>query len=234
MSRKIEVCLSPRLIDRYDIKDCIVVVTDVLRASSAMIAGLANGVTAIRPVETVEESLALKQEGYLAAAERNGQVVPGFDFGNSPYAFMNPALVGKKVALTTTNGTRAIALATPAKVVLIGAFINLASVLAFLKSREEDVLILCAGWKDNFSFEDSLFAGAVVAGMLEANVQACDAGLAMSLLYGQNQHDLFGLIKQSSHYHRLAKMGIVEDIRYCMQENIIHLVPQLVGKELVV
>lgn len=230
MKRKVEVCFSPSLIDQYDIKERIVVVTDVLRATSAMVAGLANGVLSIRAVETIEESLSLREDGYLAAAERNGRVVEGFDFGNSPFAFMNPALKGQRVALTTTNGTRAIALAASAKVVIIGAFLNLGAVIDFLKRREEDVLILCAGWKDNFNLEDSLFAGAVVAGLQAEQVQGCDAGLAMSMLYVHHQKDLFGLIQESSHYKRLVNMGIEEDIRYCMQQSIFEVVPQLADK----
>ncbi|MDP2187922.1 MAG: 2-phosphosulfolactate phosphatase [Sphingobacteriaceae bacterium] len=233
MSRKVEVCLSPRLVDRYDLTNRIVVVTDVLRATSAMVAGLASGVVAIRPVETVEASAALRAHGYLAAAEREGQVVEGFDFGNSPYAFMRPEVQGQKIALTTTNGTRAIALVVNAPLVLIGAFVNLEAIVDFLKNRSEDVLILCSGWKDNFNLEDSLFAGAVVAGLRGPEVHSCDAGLATALLYDQLQHDLFGAIQRSSHYHRLAKMGIEEDIRFCMQRNVFSVVPVLRNGEIV-
>jgi 2-phosphosulfolactate phosphatase len=233
MSRKVEVCLSPRLVDRYDLTNRIVVVTDVLRATSAMVAGLASGVVAIRPVETVEASAELRAQGYLAAAEREGQVVAGFDFGNSPYAFMKPEVQGQKIALTTTNGTRAIAMVANAPLVLIGAFINLEAIVTFLQSRSEDVLVLCSGWKDNFNLEDSLFAGAVVAGLRGSEVRSCDAGLATALLYDQLQGDLFGAIQQSSHYHRLAKMGIEEDIRFCMQRNVFAVVPVLRDGEIV-
>ncbi len=234
MSRKVEVCLSPRLVDRYDLSNRIVVVTDVLRATSAMVAGLANGVVAIRPVETIEASAELRTQGYLAAAEREGQVVAGFDFGNSPYAFMKPEVQGQKIALTTTNGTRAIAMVAGAPLVLIGAFINLQAIVDFLKNRSEDVLILCSGWKDNFNLEDSLFAGAVVAGLRGQEVRSCDAGLATALLYDQLQDDLFGAIQQSSHYHRLAKMGIEADIRFCMQRDVFSVVPVLREGEIVI
>jgi 2-phosphosulfolactate phosphatase len=233
MSRKVEVCLSPRLVDRFDISNRIVVVTDVLRATSAMVAGLANGVTAIRPVETVEASAELRAQGYLAAAEREGQVVAGFDFGNSPYAFMKPEVNGQKIALTTTNGTRAIALVAAAPLVLIGAFVNLGAILNFLAHRSEDVLVLCSGWKDNFNLEDSLFAGAIVAGLRGPEVSNCDAGVATALLYEQLKGDLFGAIQQSSHYQRLAKMGIEEDIRFCMQRDVFSVVPMLRAGEIV-
>lgn len=234
MSRKVEVCLSPRLVDRFDLSNRIVVVTDVLRATSAMVAGLANGVTAIRPVETVEASAELREQGYLAAAERDGQVVAGFDFGNSPYAFMQPTVQGQKIALTTTNGTRAIALVASAPLVLIGAFVNVTAIVDFLRTRNEDVLVLCAGWKDNFNLEDSLFAGAIVAGLKEEGITTCDAGLATSMLYSQLKGDLFGAIQQSSHYHRLAKMGIEDDIRFCMQTDLFSVVPMLRAGEIVI
>jgi len=233
MNRRVEVCLSPLLVDRYDISNKIVVVTDVLRATSAMVAGLASGVTAIRPVETIEASAELRAQGYLAAAEREGQVVEGFEFGNSPAAFMRPDVKGRKIALTTTNGTRAIALVADAPLVLIGAFVNLEAIVNFLKGRTEDVLVLCSGWKGNFNLEDSLFAGAVVAGLRAVDVTHCDAGMATAMLYDQLASDLFGAIQQSSHYQRLAKMGIEEDIRFCMQRNLFSVVPMLRNGEIV-
>ncbi|MFN3529156.1 MAG: 2-phosphosulfolactate phosphatase [Bacteroidia bacterium] len=230
--RQIEVCLSPRLIDRYELSDKIVVVTDVLRATSAMVTGFAHGVKAIRPVSTVEACAALASAGYLTAAEREGRVVDGFTFGNSPFAYMQEAVRNQKIALTTTNGTNALQLSANAAEVIVGAFLNLQAVVQYLRQSELSVLVVCAGWKENFNLEDTLFAGGLVSLLKQELRAGCDAALASALLYEQCEHDLFGAIQQSSHYHRLAHMGIEEDIRFCMQRNQYAVVPRLIGEEL--
>jgi 2-phosphosulfolactate phosphatase len=232
IKRRLELCLSPALLPCYQLEGKIVVVIDVLRATTAMCMGFAHGVSAIRPVAEPADCLPWQQKGYLVAAERNGQVVAGFDFGNSPYAFMRPEMQGKKVALTTTNGTRALQLAAAADVVCVGAFVNLHAVCKFLKQDERDVLLLCAGWKNNFNLEDSLFGGAVVAELSADFSEKCDASLAAALLYEQAKNDLFGFIQQSSHYKRLAHMGIEADIKLAMQCNLVDVLPRMVGEEL--
>jgi 2-phosphosulfolactate phosphatase len=230
--RKIEVCLSPKLISLYPLEDKLVVVIDVLRATTAICMGFEHGVKTIRPVMTIEESLALKAAGYLAAAERDGKVVEGFDFGNSPFAYMDGKVRGKKIALTTTNGTKAIQLSKAAKQVYIGAFVNLQAVVETLAARNEDILLVCAGWKDNFNLEDTLFAGAVVHQLAAKQQLRCDAALAATILYEKAQKDLFGFIRNSSHFQRLAHMGIEEDIRLSMTPNLCRKVPYLRGEEL--
>ncbi len=233
VNRKVEVCLSPLLLPLYKLDDKLVVVIDVLRATTAICMGFEHGVSSIRPVATPEESLALKAEGYLAAAERDGKVVAGFDFGNSPFAYMNGKVQGRKVALTTTNGTKAIQLSKSAKQLYIGSFANLQALIELLAKRSEDVLLVCAGWKDNFNLEDTLFAGAVVDGLTVSQQINCDSSLAAKILYHKAAADLFGFIKYSSHYQRLAKMGIEEDIKLCMTRNLTRQIPVLVGEELV-
>jgi 2-phosphosulfolactate phosphatase len=231
--RTVEVCLSPKLVPCFDLKGKTAVVIDVLRATSAMVTGLAHGVAAIRPVSTVEECSTWVSQGYVGAAERHGQVVEGFPFGNSPLAFQQAALKGQKVALTTTNGTKTIELSRAAAEVIVGAFVNLAAVVDYLKANDRSVVLVCAGWQDNFNLEDTLFAGAVVHALKPIFKTNCDAALASEALYLQFKDDLFGAIQQSSHYHRLAKLGIEEDIRFCMQPNKYDVVPVMLEQELV-
>lgn len=232
-TRRLELCLSPALLPCYQLEGKIVVVIDVLRATTAMCMGFAHGVKAIRPVARPEDCLPWQAQGYLAAAERNGQVVAGFDFGNSPFAYIKPEMQGKKVALTTTNGTRAIQMASAsAEVVYVAAFVNLTALNKVLLEASQDVVLLCAGWKDNFSMEDTLFGGAVVAEIGEVFAEKCDAALAAAVLYKQAKDDLFGFIQQSSHYKRLAHMGIEDDIKLSMQIDLVQVLPQLVGEEL--
>ncbi len=133
--RKVEVVLSPLLFDLFDAKNANVVVVDVLRATSAICAAFENGVDQIVPVRDVYDALEYKSQGWLAAAERNGNVVPGFDFGNSPHAFMQENLKGKGIVLTTTNGTKTIDIAKKkSKDVFIGSFVNLTALADLLAS----------------------------------------------------------------------------------------------------
>lgn len=225
--RTVEVCLSPALIGCYSLTGKTAVIIDVLRATSAMVAALASGVRAIRPVSTVEECSEWVAKGYVGAAEREGRVVAGFEIGNSPLAFIQAGYKDVHVALTTTNGTKAMHLSAAADDIIAGAFVNLDAVIKYLVQGERSVVLVCAGWKDNFNLEDTLFAGAVVHALSNSFEPICDASLAASALYLHHSNDLMGAIEESSHFRRLAKLGIEDDIRFCMRKNQFDLVPVL-------
>lgn len=123
--KKIEVCFTPGEYDYFKGDYDVVVVIDVLRATSAICAAFDNGINSIIPVATIEEARDYQKRGFLVGAERKGQIVEGFDFGNSPYSYMKPELKGKDVVLSTTNGTRALSIAADAPIVLVGSLLNL-------------------------------------------------------------------------------------------------------------
>ena len=102
--RTIEVCLSPELIHQHELEGKVVVVVDIFRATSCIVTGLAHGVPAIKPVAEVDEAFKFQKEGFLAAGERGGQKVEGFDLGNSPFEYMEDRMKGQKVVISTTNG----------------------------------------------------------------------------------------------------------------------------------
>jgi len=234
MSKKIEVCLTPALIDLYDIEESIVVVIDILRATSSITYGINNGAEAIIPVANVEDCLTYADKGYLLAAERNGEVVTGYDFGNSPFSYTKQKVGGKTVVLTTTNGTKALHLAQKrAFQVVIGSFLNLDSLCAYLKSQDKNVLLLCAGWKDQFNLEDTLFAGAVVGQLRQHFKHFDDSSVAAEDLYALAKDDLRKYLHKSSHSHRLAQLNIEEDVVFCLQMNICEAIPVLVGEKLI-
>lgn len=234
MQRSIEVCLTPALIDLYPIENSIVVVIDILRATSSMVYGIDNGAEAIIPVSQVEDCLKYKDNGYLLAAERNGEVVSGYNFGNSPFSYTREKVSGKTVVLTTTNGTKALHLARiRAKQVVVGSFLNIQVLCDWLRSKDKNVLLLCAGWKDQFNLEDTLFAGAVVEELRESFDLFDDAGVMAEDLYKLAKTDLRGYIGKSSHSHRLAALNIEEDVKFCLQLNICNSIPVLVDDALV-
>ena len=234
MEKRLEVCLTPALLDLYAIEDSIVVVIDILRATSSIVYGIDNGATSIIPVAQVEDCLKYADRGYLLAAERNGEVVEGYDFGNSPFSYTRSKVGGKTVVLTTTNGTKALHLArSRAYQVVIGSFLNLEALCSWLKSQNKNVLLLCAGWKDNFNLEDTLFAGAVVAELRKEFTHFDDSSVAAEDLFQLAKSDLRGYINKSSHSHRLAALNIEEDVRFCLQLNLCTAIPVLEGEHLV-
>lgn len=225
MKRTIDVCLSPDLMHLYPVKDQSVVVVDILRATSCMTTAFAHHVSSIKTFAQLQECLALKEDGYLTAGERDGKKVDGFDLGNSPFEYMDPGMKGKKIAFTTTNGTRAIAKAIDAQDIIIGSFLNLSAVAQYLQANSHDVLIVCSGWKGKVNLEDTLFAGALIEKLNGEFEHACDAPIIAQRLYQQAQNDLKGFLKDSSHIKRLHRLNIRKDIDFCLTEDQYDVVP---------
>jgi len=224
---KVEVCLSPQLIHLFDLKGKIVVVTDILRATSCMTTGIAHGVIQIKPVATLDECKELKNEGYFTAAERNGTKVEGFDIGNSPYSYMEEKFAGNKIATTTTNGTLAITKSTDADEVIIGSFLNLSTVANYLINTGKGVVIHCAGWKGNYSLEDTLFAGALFEKLRKDFEVGDDATSSALSIYSAAKQNLLATILGSSHAKRLEKHDIRKDIELCCTIDKYNVLPYL-------
>lgn len=232
---KLQVCLSPALLPLYALEDSIAVIVDVFRATTSICYGLANGADAIIPVAEVEECAAYREMGtsFLLAAERNGEVVAGFDFGNSPFSYTADKVAGKTVVLTTTNGTHALHLSRKAKKVVAGAFINLTALCDWLREQNEHIVLVCSGWKNNFNLEDTLFAGAVTYQLGFDTYQPDDSAHAAYDLYTLAKDDLWGYLKKTSHSERLAKLGIQKDIDFCLEVDLVTAIPVLDGERLV-
>ncbi len=233
--RCLEVCFSPALIHLHDISESIVVVIDILRATSSMCVALHHGVRSIVPVSGIEESRAYKEKGFLIGAERNGEMLDGFDLGNSPFSYMDSFVKGRDVALSTTNGTQAITAAKDAYQLVAGSFLNLDYLCNWLAQQDRSVLLLCSGWKNSFNLEDTLFAGAV-AEQLEPHFglnKMRDAVIAAKHLYSLAKNDMYGFLAESSHRNRLEKLHIEKDIEYCLTPNQAPVVPVMVNGALV-
>lgn len=232
---KIETCLTPALLPLYQIENSIAVIIDIFRATSSICYGIENGAEAIIPVAQVEECAAYREKGldYLLAAERNGEVVSGFDFGNSPFSYTSEKVAGKTIVLTTTNGTHALHLSRAAKKIVIGSFLNLSALCNWLKFQQENILLVCAGWKNNFNLEDTLFAGAVVDQLQTSNYQLDDPSIAANDLYQLAKNDLNLYLQKTAHSERLKKLGIEEDIKFCLQVDLTTAIPVLEEEKLV-
>lgn len=233
--KRVEVCFSPYLFPLYKDDFEIIVVIDVLRATSAICAAFHYGVKEIIPVSTIEEAQEYQRKGFLVGAERGGQVVEGFNFGNSPYAYMVPEVKDQTVVLTTTNGTKAINLAKECGQVVIGALSNLDVLQQWLSKQEKSVLCLCSGWQNKFNLEDTICAGAICDYLLHTGKfhSVEDSSIASKYLYLSAKDNILGYLKASSHRRRLKNLNLNVDIKYCLNPNLAPVIPILQDNKLV-
>ncbi len=227
--KKIDICLSPDLIGQYDLSGTVVVVIDILRATSSITTAIAHGVNTIRPVETLGECRELKLQGHIGAAERNGKKVGGFDLGNSPFSYMNPDLEDTNIAMTTTNGTITLKKSKGALQVILGSFLNYSAILSYLERLPCDVLLHCAGWKGKINLEDTLFAGAIVLGLKQMFEYDFDVPAMAVKLYKSAKENLKSAIEDSSHFSRLMQIGLEKDIDFCLKFDEYKVIPVMKG-----
>jgi 2-phosphosulfolactate phosphatase len=207
-----------------------VIVIDVLRATSNMITALMYGCKEIIPLENVEDAIRLKAAGDLLGGERNCRKLLDFDFGNSPFEYMTPSIQDKRILMTTTNGTRIIQQANQAKHLLAGAFINAQACAIAAIELNEDIVILCAGTNDDFSWEDGLCAGLIVNELQQktnCSFQVNDFGLCMQSSYLEVQPRLLKALLHCTNGKKLAHLGFEPDIIYCSKVSISDYVPIL-------
>lgn len=222
--------LSPALIHLYDISESIVVIIDILRATSTITTALYNGAQSVIPVDSIPLCIETgKQINGITAGERDGKIAEGLSYGNSPFEYPARFISGKTLVLTTTNGTRLLhmALDRGAEEIIIGAFSNLSAVCEHLIASKKNVLLGCAAWKDRVNIEDTLFAGAVVARVKEHFDINCDSSHIAEIMYASGQDDLFAFLKRhdASHFHRLMNFGLEKDLRYCLDIDTANVLP---------
>jgi len=226
--KNIEVCLSPALFEFRTISEnYIVVVIDVLRATTAFCAAFDSGIKTIIPVAGLDELLKYKNSGYLTAAERNGGKVDFADFGNSPTVFLKSQLKEKKLAYSTTNGTQAIEAAKSSGLITVASFANLTAVSQWLHAQNLNIVILCSGWKNTFSLEDTLCAGALISSLTESHDYklGCDAAETALLLWNSSKGELNKIVENAQHFKRLSALGHQDDLRHCFILNTSKAVP---------
>jgi 2-phosphosulfolactate phosphatase len=231
--------LSPALLHLYDVSNSIVVIIDVLRATSTIATVLYNGAKCIIPVDSVAACIRIgKQIEGITAGERDGKVAEGLSYGNSPFEYPREFVSGKTLVLTTTNGTKLLhmALEKGAKKIITGSFGNLSAVCDYLIEQKRHVILGCAAWKDRVNIEDTLFAGAVISRINEHFAINCDASQIAETMYKEARKDLFEFLKNkhASHYLRLSKFGLEKDIRYCLTEDAANVLCVYEGGKLVI
>jgi len=212
-----------------DLRGTTCVVFDVLRATSTMLAALANGAAGIIPCAEITEAVALRRHagGLLLAGERGGLRIRAaqaggtdFDLGNSPREFTRERVAGRTIAMTTTNGTRALRACAGARRVLIASFANLAATARWLAADSTgEICLVCAGTGEQAAYEDTLGAGALVEHLSRLGLtdQADDASRMAHLLFTAAQGDLMAAMRHSANARRLLAMpNLADDVPLCL------------------
>lgn len=232
---ELEICFSPAIFAAHADSDAVVVVVDVLRATSSICSAFANGVKKIIPVATVDEAREMKERGYLVAAERDGFVLDFADFGNSPFNFSAENVRGKDVAYSTTNGTGIMKVASVCHEVVIGSYLNFSSLCNWLEEQHRKVVIVCAGWKTRFNLEDTLCAGAMAERLLEGGrfSTICDSVHAATDLWKNAKDDLMAYVEKAAQRSRLRDKGLDDCLEYCHTFDVTNIIPVLRDGKLV-
>jgi 2-phosphosulfolactate phosphatase len=231
---KLAVYLTPALVDPADLADRLVIVVDVLRATTTMLYALHAGASVIIPVAEVDEASdiagKLPQSSHLLAGERKGSPIAGFDLGNSPKEFL-PRVVGDKaIVFTTTNGTRAILHASLARRVVLGAFVNFTPICHEILADGGDVAILCAGTDRAVSLEDTLFAGAITEHLQHHGEYEMDDGarLAWDTFEGHGSV-LLSAFELAAGGRNLREIGLGEDLAWAAKVDRLSIVAEVKG-----
>lgn len=217
--RRLDVILLPAMMPD-DIGDDHMVVIDILRASTTMVQALDSGAIEIVPCLEIEDALQQKNAdpSILLGGERGGEPIQGFDLGNSPLEYSPNVVAGKRIALTTSNGTRALKPCTKAGDVVVGAFTNISAVTRYLMREQSEgtAYLVCAGTIGKVSLEDTLFAGALTAQLqTQANWNLSDTALlALNAWNGIAGIELDAALADGAGGRNLQRLGRHDDIRH--------------------
>lgn len=225
--RNLETCLSPALYEPERHAGSIVVIIDILRATSAICTAFENGAESIIPVATVQEAKAYKMKGFLVAAERDGFVLDFADFGNSPFNFTPERITGKTIVYSTTNGTGIIKMASSASSIIVGSFLNISALTSWIAGQENDVVLFCAGWKNRFNLEDTICAGAIADRLMGTSLYytICDSTLAAMDLWSLARNDVGAYIDKVAQRTRLREKHLDDCIPFCLTTDFTTVIP---------
>ena len=220
--KKLSVCLSPKLFECYNTENNIIVIIDLFRATSVISTAFEYGISKIIPVTSLEDALKFKnKKNHILAAERNTKLVEGFNYGNSPYHYMQKNIKGKTLVLTTTNGTKAINLAKGNKIIT-ASYINFHSVVNYLNSSNNDVTILCSGWKNFLNLEDTILAGHISLVLMKNGLFSsdCESVKISKQIYLNSRSDVLEFLSNSAYRKRNNSEELIRDTEFCLRPKI--------------
>ncbi|NLL61871.1 MAG: 2-phosphosulfolactate phosphatase [Candidatus Atribacteria bacterium] len=242
----VEIALLPDEILDKDISNHLVVIIDILRASSTIVTALSEGANSVIPVYSIEKAIKVSEdlcsEQVLLCGERNGLKLPGFYLGNSPLEYIGKHIKSKIIILSTTNGTKALQLTRKAAKIIIGCFLNIGAVVSYCQNYNKDILMVCAGDRGNISLEDT-----VCAGMMKYLIENRNNGKTPPLFFNddgqiayflyrkfKDDDDLIKVLETSVWGKKLKEKGFAKDLVFCAQKNLYKTIPVLENDCLVV
>lgn len=230
---RLDVFLTPGELAPSDLADRVVVVIDILRATSTIVQALSAGAKSIYPVASIEEALRLAntfgRDEVLLCGERKCLPIEGFDLGNSPLEFTRERVAGKTLVMSTTNGTAAMSLTTNAARVFIGSMLNLGAVAEELGRVDGDVVLLCSGRERHFALEDAVCAGLLAERLLQlrpddrAVNDGTRAARSLAREFGAGE----ALFRSTAAGRAIAEAGLEDDLPFCAQVDVHDVVPVL-------
>ena len=226
---------TPELTPADKVPDCAIAI-DVLRATTTIATALNAGAEAVQAFSDIEKLLQVSEQWptdkRLRAGERGGAAVSGCDMGNSPLDCTPELVQGRRLFISTTNGTRALQRVQDAPIVLAAALVNRQAVVKYVVAQQPETLwLLGSGWEGSFSLEDTDCAGAIAHSLLEQlncpldELAANDEVIGAIALYSQWKDQLLEMFHHASHGKRLLRLDCHEDLKYCAQTDILDVLP---------
>jgi 2-phosphosulfolactate phosphatase len=215
------------------LSDRVIVVMDVLRATSVMVHALSQGTPEIIPLATVEEVFQMAKgfprSSIILGGERESRPIQGFDLGNSPREYVGERVRGKRLILTTTNATKAFHMVSYGKEILVGSFFNIGAIARRCLELNKELLIFPSGDVGDFSLEDTVCGGMLIELVTkkgQKSITLTDASQCAQVLYQRFHNNLLEALHLSHHGKELIKRGFEEDLAYCAQVDITDIVPE--------
>lgn len=226
---------TPELTPTDKVPDCAIAL-DILRATTTIATALNSGAEAVQAFSDLEKLMQVSEdwpvEKRLRAGERGGAMVAGCDLGNSPLDCTPELVGGRRLFISTTNGTRALECVQNAPVVLAAAFVNRQAAVDYLMQEQpETVWLVGSGWEGSFSLEDTACAGAIAHSLFKQlnrpleELAGNDETLGAIALYSQWKDQLLAMLHHASHGQRLLRLDCHEDLKYCSQTDILDVLP---------
>jgi len=229
----IDIQFLPSPPNSYLFSDRVVVVIDILRATSTMVQAMLQGALEIIPVATVEEAFQMvkvfPRGSIILGGERESKKIQGFDLGNSPKEYVAEKVKGKKLILTTTNGTKAFHFVSSGKDILVGSYFNIGAIAKRCLELDRDLFIFPSGDEGNFSLEDTVCGGMLIELIVKKGkkpIALTDASQCAQILYQRLGADIIEAFRLSHHGKELINRGFEEDLAYCARIDITDIVPE--------
>lgn len=228
----LETLFIPEEIKNIKLAGKLVVIIDVLRASSTIVTALANRcrgfIPILSPDQAKKKAQQFEKERVLLGGERERTKIEGFDLGNSPREYKREVVKDKTIIFSTTNGVKTLEMVKSAYEIIIGSFLNLQAVCNYCTNYKGDILIICAGKEGKYSLEDAACAGMIINSLKDVFPAVCqevDANLTARLLYEEFGNDILEILRKSQHGRYLESIGLGEDLKFCSQLDFFHIVP---------